>query len=343
MKKALLLIAASAVALGMYADELDVSPKNYQFYNTSATTIDELGIIGDYSTADWNLPAWHWENYVAERYNEGYICWAGGNNVAGCQDQVDLVNFGGEIGKCLAISTPNSAVNDAIAAELGEYAFNVHIPTLNSGQNEWFWFFNGESGNWAIKDSDQYCRIRLQVNVYHPNPAIGTNVGGNMYVNDNENNVQPDKDNETADNALKSTETCKKIEGEDEYGDLTLVYAWDPTQWTTLEWYFQCADGSYGPKLKWNISANWGDSSTGFTIFVRKLELAIVDGTCPERAPHSRTIETLNFGEAGISAVTTDVDAAPVYYNLQGVQVQNPTTGLFIEKRGNTSKKVYLK
>ncbi len=38
--------------------------------------------------------------------------------------------------------------------------------------------------------------------------------------------------------------------------------------------------------------------------------------------------------------VEDDVNAAPVYYNLQGVRVAEPTKGIFIEVRGNKSRKV---
>ena len=46
-------------------------------------------------------------------------------------------------------------------------------------------------------------------------------------------------------------------------------------------------------------------------------------------------------GEAGIDGVIADQDAnAPaVYYNFQGVQVQNPENGMYIVKRGNTVTK----
>ncbi len=44
---------------------------------------------------------------------------------------------------------------------------------------------------------------------------------------------------------------------------------------------------------------------------------------------------------AGVSDITADNDAAPVYYNMQGIRVTNPTAGnLYIEVRGNEAKKV---
>lgn len=50
-----------------------------------------------------------------------------------------------------------------------------------------------------------------------------------------------------------------------------------------------------------------------------------------------------NFGTSGtgVTDVTVEAnDAAPVYYNLNGVRVENPANGIFIEKRGNKAVKV---
>jgi hypothetical protein len=38
-----------------------------------------------------------------------------------------------------------------------------------------------------------------------------------------------------------------------------------------------------------------------------------------------------------------EVEVAPVYYNLQGVQVENPSNGIYIVKRGNKVTKQYIK
>ena len=46
---------------------------------------------------------------------------------------------------------------------------------------------------------------------------------------------------------------------------------------------------------------------------------------------------------AGISDAETSTNAAPVYYNLQGVQVANPTPGLYIVVRGNKITKEWIR
>lgn len=47
---------------------------------------------------------------------------------------------------------------------------------------------------------------------------------------------------------------------------------------------------------------------------------------------------------AGIDGVAADaVEGKTVYYNLQGIRVDNPTSGLYISRRGNTTRKVIIR
>ncbi|MDE5749728.1 MAG: hypothetical protein K2H87_03040, partial [Duncaniella sp.] len=46
-------------------------------------------------------------------------------------------------------------------------------------------------------------------------------------------------------------------------------------------------------------------------------------------------------GESGLAAIAADAEA-PVYYNLQGMMVENPTSGLYICKQGSKVTKVIL-
>ena len=45
---------------------------------------------------------------------------------------------------------------------------------------------------------------------------------------------------------------------------------------------------------------------------------------------------------AGVEAIDVET-AAPVYYNLQGVEVANPQNGLYIVKQGNKVSKQLIK
>ncbi|MGM9799422.1 MAG: carboxypeptidase regulatory-like domain-containing protein [Muribaculaceae bacterium] len=53
---------------------------------------------------------------------------------------------------------------------------------------------------------------------------------------------------------------------------------------------------------------------------------------------------TLDFNNAaGIESITADPSAPVTYYNLQGIKVENPRSGFFIRKQGNSAIKVYIK
>ena len=41
--------------------------------------------------------------------------------------------------------------------------------------------------------------------------------------------------------------------------------------------------------------------------------------------------------------VDTDTDSRPVYYNLQGVQIDRPTPGIYIVRRGYKVTKEYIR
>lgn len=67
------------------------------------------------------------------------------------------------------------------------------------------------------------------------------------------------------------------------------------------------------------------------------------DGQAPqynERIVYSDYYDVI---EAGVTDVEIDSNAPVEYYNLQGVRVENPTSGLYIRRRGNTATKVLIK
>lgn len=58
-------------------------------------------------------------------------------------------------------------------------------------------------------------------------------------------------------------------------------------------------------------------------------------------SPHARIGY---MGTVGINTIEEpETDAMPEYYNLQGMRVNNPTTGIFIMKKGNKTSKVYIR
>lgn len=338
------------------ASAQDVTPLKYHFYQVPENTVEELGIFATemYPTGNWNLNNYAWGDkdggvgFAQERYNDGFVCWAPGGALSedflkNVQTGLTLVNFGGEIGKALAITYSGSKVNEALAA-LGENAPQVKESSLQ-GQQEWFWFLSPYT-----ETTPNVFKISIQYNVFAndlTDPAA--TLGGNMYINDNENNVHPADDNAKGVlNNFKKVASCREEEVEDpETGDFDLGFVWDPTMWRTMTWYANCPVGTEVPRIKMNLNNQWSAAGS-FTLFIRDItitnegEMASYNPDKPQEHVVSEP-EYLgyDFSTSGIVDVMNNDNNAPeVYYNLQGIQVQNPENGVFIVKKGNAVKKV---
>jgi hypothetical protein len=52
----------------------------------------------------------------------------------------------------------------------------------------------------------------------------------------------------------------------------------------------------------------------------------------------------VKMGKTGVNSIISNSDnATPVYYNLSGIEVANPGSGLYIVRRGNKVSKEYIK
>ncbi len=123
------------------------------------------------------------------------------------------------------------------------------------------------------------------------------------------------------------------------------------------EWqaYVLCTKaGEFGIKENTNgVQTNWfaataagvivGGESTGIDITTTSPQNFKV---MPNTAGYTIILHPVSMkmdvkvGKSGIASIEADSDVAPVYYNLQGVRVENAQNGLFIEVRGNKAVKV---
>lgn len=88
------------------------------------------------------------------------------------------------------------------------------------------------------------------------------------------------------------------------------------------------ADGSY--------------SLDDFTVWKRGYNEVGPGGTLLERWSNLTVTQTMDAD--GVDSISKDeVDAPAVYFNLQGVQVANPSNGIFIKKQGDKATKVVIK
>jgi hypothetical protein len=51
-----------------------------------------------------------------------------------------------------------------------------------------------------------------------------------------------------------------------------------------------------------------------------------------------------NGEQSSVNVIDANADnSTPVYYNLNGIEVANPGTGIYIVRRGNKVSKIYVK
>lgn len=123
----------------------------------------------------------------------------------------------------------------------------------------------------------------------------------------------------------------------------------DNSHFTSFQYYTELNDGCY-----WTYAFN----ADGNVTFTNTLNTECIicqskgnQGTfytnvAPAKAPQEYNLPTLyKEGQgAGVEAVEAETADAPVvYYNLQGVRVENPENGLYIRVQGNKATKVAIR
>ncbi len=106
-----------------------------------------------------------------------------------------------------------------------------------------------------------------------------------------------------------------------------------------------------GEKITYRINLADYTNLNDIAVFPIKLGSIVFTPNASTGATGSVDIHALNiiYGDgAGVDDIINDktgVDSniPPVYYNLQGIRVDNPSSGLYIERRGNRASKVIIK
>lgn len=78
--------------------------------------------------------------------------------------------------------------------------------------------------------------------------------------------------------------------------------------------------------------ANTGTENVAFRIYNNNTQFNLHD-----------ILVKKGLGDSGITGIEAGADSEAVYYNLQGVQVENPAPGLYIRVRGNKADKVIIR
>ncbi|MDE6581025.1 MAG: hypothetical protein K2K47_00660, partial [Duncaniella sp.] len=135
-----------------------------------------------------------------------------------------------------------------------------------------------------------------------------------------------------------------KVTIKDSYGR---YYGMDSEHLTSFQFYTELNDGCYytyefvGENIKLTnvlnptciVSQTKGNNGTWYT------------NIAPAADPTEYNLPVLykKSSASSIFEVVENEDAPVVYYNLQGVQVENPSTGIYIRRQGNKTTKVLVK
>lgn len=125
-------------------------------------------------------------------------------------------------------------------------------------------------------------------------------------------------------------------------------------QQTVVDFYLQCMkpDDTISTTVVLNMAANQYEDGTPCTVFSTSDLLIVSDKTLQYLLSDQNfmctqfqfVVDGDLIAAAGVEDITVADENAPVeYYNLQGVKVANPESGLYIRRQGNTATKVLIK
>lgn len=95
----------------------------------------------------------------------------------------------------------------------------------------------------------------------------------------------------------------------------------------------------------------WGHSTDGalitepgtYVVGWQDYNFSIAPGTWDLMYDERTGMLTVSAASGSVDGIEADDNVAPVYYNLQGVRVDNPASGLYIVVRGSKTTKEYIK
>ena len=95
----------------------------------------------------------------------------------------------------------------------------------------------------------------------------------------------------------------------------------------------------------------WGHSTDGalitepgtYVVGWQDYNFSIAPGTWNLMYDERTGMLTVSAASGSVDGIEADDNVAPVYYNLQGIRVDNPASGLYIVVRGNKTTKEYIK
>jgi len=351
MKKNLLLTVALMGASAFAMAQTDITPSGYKWNETGVVpTISTVAFKGSNPT----VPAFSTFNGESE-YNQGLIGVDGppnGNlNFESVKAGLSIVDFGGTVGKVLAI---RGAACNNVETDLQTATGREITVAKMSAATTWFDlnFFTDPNNTPTSSQAgtelatDNYIHVKLVFNLYTDDQTStqesnteAANIT-NILCPNNANGIKPQGG---ATGGSIYAYNFFKVETEGEYAgqaayDEEGKAQWDATRWMVYEFDTWCPkaddENTYAP-LRVKLSFNgWANFSTE-TLFIKELSFTKCSGT-PEMDCYtaaSKTYETLTIGEAtGIQDVDTAVKVQDSpKYNLAGQRVSDSYKGVVIQ------------
>lgn len=220
-----------------------------------------------------------------------------------------------------AMTVKAIAVKDGMLdSEIAEAVYTLYDPTVPVSSVEEFDFT-------TFKD------IKVNPAVTMPETA-STGVDLETDATLSKGNVTITIDNGTANNKTRIWRTTGNAYQLRPYNGSQLVFAC-PTTYSISKIEYEIAKGTMA------LASGQTGTYTDKVWTVGASKISEVKFDCTANAQINGVTVTLEKS-TGVEGVEVEEDAAPVYYNLQGVRVNNPERGIYIQVKGNKATKVVL-
>lgn len=332
----------------MAQDGTDITPANYRF--NTATTIPWYPTL----TTGANLPAtgmgvWESNPAYAENWNDGLIAIASaGQAEANFQNLLNassIIDLGGEVGRVYCFVGQKSGAIDKLTELYPDGDFS-NVPVQKGGVAGWNYNFFTDPAK-TPTDKDGYIHFRMVLNVYH-NSFDGSQVFQNFYHADNQNNNKTkigDKEtNEsTTPSAILNNEFVQRWDEdnepkEDDFGNLM----WEPNKWLVVEYDFNVrdvdSDGKHADPVRMKMQTIAGGKFEDLALFIKEVTFTWMEGNPQIVGTRAKSYVDLKPDPKGdvfaaVSSPVVDLKAEDGrIFNLQGMEVQNPTVpGIYIQ------------
>lgn len=367
MKKVVLLAAMALIGTGALLAQEDITPAAYKFYQADELVpiyphgIHGANLQGINSTGDLPGNASTWTVLEADKYwKDGLLIIGGGqywNHEAGHFGNVcaglQLVDLGGEIGKCFTFNDANSNVVEALKAATG---YDYEITAKTGGTFTWgnLNFFMDPKNTPYTKANK--IEVKITYNVYANNYGNGDNAVNTVQPKTMENGMRP---SDSANAAWTAGDNW--VEDPD-----TEEFVWDPTRWCEYTFITDAPDGSDEGKtyLPMRIAINYPGGIAGKTIFIREIRFTAISPDAIVTNSATKNFITLHPGKpsSGVKGIesadnnftfsvngnTISFSAAAEVFNMAGAKVAQGkevtlAKGLYVARVGGKAAKVLVK